>query len=214
MEKPTDALEDRGVSYIEVRALDVNPYSAVGIEERQFYFLDVFLLTCLIIESPDFDEQSYSETETNLSRVVLEGRNPDLTLIQRDASDNVQEQRLVDWAESLFEHFAAVAVILDKANQTEAYSQAVSAERLKVHNPDLTPSGMWLKQLLEEQRDNGELGLSLSKQYRQELLSLEYEELDVDYFRRAATDSVAQQQQIEASDEKPFDQFLNDYFAQ
>jgi glutamate--cysteine ligase len=214
MEKPTDALEDRGVSYIEVRALDVNPYSAVGIEERQFYFLDVFLLTCLIIESPDFDEQSYSETETNLSRVVLEGRNPDLTLIHRDASDNVQEQRLVDWAESLFEHFAAVAVLLDKANQTEAYSQAVAAERLKVHNPNLTPSGKWLKQLLEEQRDNVELGLSLSKRYRQELLSLEYEELDVDYFRRAATDSVAQQQQIEASDEKPFDQFLNDYFAQ
>ncbi len=43
-ERPTCALSKRGVEYIEVRALDVNPFSPVGIDADQMRFLDVFLL--------------------------------------------------------------------------------------------------------------------------------------------------------------------------
>jgi len=44
LEKPSDALQSRGVSYLEVRCMDVNPFSLVGIEANQMDFLDVFLL--------------------------------------------------------------------------------------------------------------------------------------------------------------------------
>ncbi len=44
-EKPSDALRrGGGVEYIEVRSLDVNPFSAVGgLDEEQVRFLDLFL---------------------------------------------------------------------------------------------------------------------------------------------------------------------------
>jgi glutamate--cysteine ligase len=50
-EKPSEALENRGVEYIEVRALDVNPFSAVGITTEQIYFLDVLLTFCALTPS-------------------------------------------------------------------------------------------------------------------------------------------------------------------
>lgn len=40
-EKPSDALSRAGVEYIEVRSLDVNPFSAVGVSEEQVRFLDL-----------------------------------------------------------------------------------------------------------------------------------------------------------------------------
>ena len=58
MEKPTDALVRRGISYIEVRALDVNPFSAIGISQTQFDFLDVFLVACLLMPSAELDKRS------------------------------------------------------------------------------------------------------------------------------------------------------------
>ena len=41
-----------GVQYIEVRAIDVNPFSPVGITAEQMHFLDLFLLYCLWSDSP------------------------------------------------------------------------------------------------------------------------------------------------------------------
>ena len=47
-EKPSQALKNRGVEYIEVRALDVNPFSATGINVEQIRFLDIFLTFCML----------------------------------------------------------------------------------------------------------------------------------------------------------------------
>ncbi|KKK72673.1 hypothetical protein LCGC14_2901520, partial [marine sediment metagenome] len=46
-ETPTDALLRGGIEYIEIRALDVNPFAATGIDIEQIHFLDVFLTYCL-----------------------------------------------------------------------------------------------------------------------------------------------------------------------
>ncbi|MCS6730686.1 glutamate--cysteine ligase, partial [Proteus mirabilis] len=47
-EKVYEALSQRGVEYVEVRALDINPYSAVGISEDQVRFLDLFLVWAVL----------------------------------------------------------------------------------------------------------------------------------------------------------------------
>lgn len=51
-EKPSEALQQRGVEYIEIRALDINPFSDTGINLQQIYFLDIFLTYCALVESP------------------------------------------------------------------------------------------------------------------------------------------------------------------
>lgn len=215
LEKPSDALESRGVSYIEVRALDVNPFTDVGIEETQFYFLDVFLVTCLLTPSPDFDEQSYKDTETNLNRTVTQGRDPSLQLINHSSPDSSNEEVLLsEWAKSLFEQFEAVADVLDKAHETNKYSSAVSLERAKVADTSLTPSARLLDTLLSSNQDNGVFGLALSKQYKQDFAQRDYQVFSESMLQNASIESVKKQQQIEQQDHQSFDDFLVEYFAQ
>lgn len=212
MEKPTDALADRGVSYIEVRALDVNPFSPVGIEEQQFYFLDVFLLTCLLADSPVLDETSYAETESNLKRVVTDGRNPALTLTLRDG-DSVEEVGLQKWGEALFSAFAETAALLDQASNTKRFSVAVNAEREKLLDSSKTPSARCLNKLLSEGKDNGQFGLHLSQAYKQAFAAHDYVVFTQADLEGATRESVQAQQRIEEADNKPFDVFLNEYFT-
>lgn len=57
-ESPSDALLKRGIEYIEVRALDINPFTAIGIDESQIHFLDLFLIWCVLADAPMMDEKS------------------------------------------------------------------------------------------------------------------------------------------------------------
>ncbi|HCB15932.1 MAG TPA: glutamate--cysteine ligase [Alteromonas sp.] len=206
-EKPTDALALRGVSYIEIRALDVNPFSPVGIDKEQMHFLDVFLMACLLTESPKFDAERYKETDVNLNRVVLEGRKPGLTLLQ-----NEQEVAMRDWAEALFARYAEVAAIMDENYDDNRYSEAVKREWLKVQDPDLTFSGRWLNKLLAE-GDNAVVGRELAETYRRQIGDFNYHFKSAEDFVAEAERSFAAQREIEASDNLSFSEFITDYFA-
>ena len=50
-EKPSEALKRGGVEYIEVRSLDVNPFSPIGVSKEQVLFLDLFVTWCGLKES-------------------------------------------------------------------------------------------------------------------------------------------------------------------
>ncbi|WP_026375518.1 glutamate--cysteine ligase [Aestuariibacter salexigens] len=208
MEKPTDALAERGVEYIEVRALDVNPFAPLGVELNQFYFLDVFLLYCAIKPSPSFDLSGYRQTEHNLTTVVERGRRPGLML-----EDEGRAVSLQDWARELFDDFYQVARLLDDVNQNDRYSKAVSIEWNKVLDANKTPSGMLLEHLLKHNLDNGAYGVELAEKYRQQWLSNDYKLSDRQHFAEAARQSIAAQREIEASDNVDFENFLTDYFA-
>ena len=208
MEKPSDALESRGVSYIEVRALDVNPFSPLGIEENQFYFLDVFLLHCLLKESPKFTQVAYDESEHNLDTVVIEGRKPGL-MLQSDGKDI----SLQNWSKQLFDEFRDVAKVLDKANSNDKYTASVEREFTKVEDPNNTPSAKWLNTLLEHEIDNSKMGLELALEYKKYASGLNYLHLTEEMFKQQAKDSIDARIKVEAADSQAFAEFIKDYFA-
>ena len=51
-ERPLHALRERGVEYVEVRLMDLDPFEAVGINAQTMRLLDVLLLHCLLSDSP------------------------------------------------------------------------------------------------------------------------------------------------------------------
>ncbi|MDP5032659.1 MAG: glutamate--cysteine ligase [Paraglaciecola sp.] len=208
LEKPTDALDARGVNYVEVRVLDVNPFSDIGIERNQFFFLDVFLVYCAISPSDFMQTEQYQETEKNLKAVVKEGRDPQLRLLNKGEPTSIPQ-----WAESLFSEMKEVAILLDNVNNTTDYTQAVALEWEKVLHPELTPSAKILDMLLSNSQDNSELGLKFANSYKASLLAKEYQTLSETELREQATLSLSKQQEIEASDTESFDEFLVNYFS-
>jgi len=208
-ERPTCALSKRGVEYIEVRALDVNPFSSVGISAEQMHFLDVFLLYCLLQDSPELSADEQNITEQNLKKVVTDGRRSNLEIMQHG-----QARLMLDWAEELFADMMPVAHYLDTAYGTERYSGALKQYYMGLLDPARTFSGQVLNQLLSKQQDNGVFILQLSQQYRQQLMAEPYQYYTPEQFLTEASASLLKQQQIEQEDTLSFEQYIAEYFAE
>ena len=208
-ERPTCALAKRGIEYIEVRALDVNPFSPVGITAEQMHFLDVFLLYCLFNDSPPLSAAEQAVTEQNLKKVVTDGRRNNLELLQHN-----QPRLMQDWAEELFADMMPIATHLDTANGSKRYSGAVKQFYLSLLDPAQTFSGQLLNQLLATQQDNGSFVLQLSAQYRQQLMQEPYQFYNEQQFVAAAEQSLQRQHDIEQQDSISFEQYIAEYFAE
>lgn len=207
-ETPTQALERGGVEYIEVRALDVNPFSPIGITAEQIRMLDLLLLYCLLNDSPELDWEAQQTTEKNFNKVVLDGRNPRLTL-----DDNGYDRPISDWLEDIFADLQALANFMDGDGE-RAYGKTVAEHYEMVLNPELTLSGRMLAMMREENLDNSYLGMRLAKAYQKELAQpLRYfSEAD---FAEWTKLSIAEQEAREQKDHgTSFDAYLDNYFAQ
>jgi len=206
-EHPSQALSRAGVEYVEVRSLDVNPFSPIGVEACQVRFLDLFLSWCLLEDSAPFAFEELQRCRQNQTQVVLQGRKPGVTL-----DDGRDERVLAEWGETLLDAMGPLAEVLDGADPRCLYQQALAAQRTKLVDPDLTPSARMLAQLFSAEQDNGELGMELARQYHQQLSRQPYRCHHEEDFAAEAERSWARQREVEQADTLPFDAFLEQYF--
>ncbi|MFT4267873.1 MAG: glutamate--cysteine ligase, partial [Xenophilus sp.] len=82
-ERPLHALRERGVEYVEVRLMDLDPFEPVGISAQTMRFLDVFLLHCLLADSPPDGRDEIAEMKHNQHLTAERGREPGLALQRR-----------------------------------------------------------------------------------------------------------------------------------
>ncbi len=207
-EKPTDALAQRGIEYVEIRSMDINPFSAVGITLEQMHFLDVFLCFCLLKDSPALVGAESGAAEANFNKVILQGREPQLTL-----QHNGAEHLLSEWGNELFDELEAVATWLDKAHQTEHYQAVVSEQRKSIDDPDLTLSAQFLNELRRDNMDNGHWGITQAKANKEALLKVIPTVFDDEVMAEQTELSRVKQRDIEQADTVDFETFLANYFA-
>ena len=148
-ETPLDALEKRGVEYVEVRILDLNPFEKLGLSIEQMNFLQVFMHFCLFEESPQITEDEHSKINLNHHLVSLIGRKEGLKLKKYDGS----EISLKSWGEEIFEKLKTIADLMDKDTENNKYSASVEKERQKLFNISLLPSER-IKVEMEENNEN------------------------------------------------------------
>jgi len=208
-EKPTLALKRRGVSYVELRSLDVNAFDPLGINERQLHFLECFLLFCLLHESPAIGDYERKSIDENELRAAHRGRDPKLKLIR--GNDTIA---LADWADELLQEMRAVCELLDRSTDGEPYCAALQAQQQKIRDPELTPSA----RMLNEMRDRGEgfyhFAERLSRTHQHFFNNLPLRESRESYYSELAVKSLEDQRAWEAADEISFAQYLERYFSQ
>lgn len=109
-ERPSQALARAGVEYIEVRSLDVNPFSPIGINEDQVRFLDLFLAWTALSDSDPMDGCELACWRDNWRKVVLEGRKPGLAL---QIGCHGEVLTLQAWAKRVFADLRVIAETMD-----------------------------------------------------------------------------------------------------
>jgi glutamate--cysteine ligase len=201
-ERPLAALTSKGIEYIEVRLLDLNPYLPLGIDAQQVRFLDAFLLHCLLDESPHCDEAEFFEVSKNLAKVVENGRNPDLEL-----SMGSKPVKLVDWAQELLDGVAFSAALLD-GDDSNLHEESRLAQLAKVKDPSLTPSGMMLADMQKDHQSFFKFSMQQSEIQQKALRNGGISEQANELLKQTAKDSIAEQKAIEAADTIGFDEYL------
>lgn len=206
-EKPSEALKDRGVEYVEVRALDVNPFSDTGISLEQVHFLDVFLTFCALIDTAELSCDTQKLFEKNMDEVVIRGRDPELKLF--DGNGN---KSLSTWGNEIFAQLASVAAMLDKAYGSDQYGTSIRHELEKINDPSKTPSARIIEIITTEGKSLSAFALEQAERFRSETLDRTYQYYDEAHFIRMQKSSFADQASIEAADKVTFDHFLAEYF--
>jgi glutamate--cysteine ligase len=207
-ERPVQALMARGVQYIEVRCLDINPFLPLGIDLPQARFLDAFLLYCALQESPRFIGEDCPACSRNFSRVVKQGRQPGLGL-ERDG----QPVGLQEWGLDLLEEIRPIAELLDRSKGGDAHVQALELQRAKVLDPALTPSAQVLAQLRDNKQSYASFAMQMSLQHAEQFRSHPLTALETGEFERSAALSLAEQDALEQEEEHDFENFVAAYQA-
>ncbi len=205
-EKPIQALEARGVEYIEVRCLDLDPFSPVGVTESQINFLDLFLLDCLLADSPRIDDSECERLDDNYKDVVAHGRNVELALCPEGRKTPVGEA-----AASLLSELEPLAERLDSWTGGDAYRRALGAQRDKLTSPGLIPSARVTEAMSQSGLGHREWVQEISRQHQQTLRNESFGETAMAEFERMSAESLDEQARMEAADTLPFAEFLDEY---
>ena len=208
-ERPLHALTERGVEYVEVRSLDVDPFSPIGIDRVTMRFLDVFLLHCLLDDSPPDTPEEIAVIAQNQYKVAERGRETGLQL-QR----NGEAVGLAEWGRALLAACEPIADALDGAQGTDAHRRAIDEAAARLADPETTPSAQVLREMHESFADSYvDFALARSVRHRQEILARPFPADTAARLAALAEESLAQQRSIEDGDRVPFEEFRQQYLA-
>ncbi|SFU39471.1 glutamate-cysteine ligase [Polaromonas sp. YR568] len=208
-ERPLHALRERGVEYIEVRLMDLDPFETVGINAQTMRFLDVFLLHCLLSDSPRDTPQEIAELKHNQHQTAARGREPGLKLKRGG-----QEVTLTSWGAEVVAQCAPIAAALDAAHGGTLYSDTLTSASAALLDPSTLPSARVLAAMAAG-HDNSFISFVRAQSQKTQAI-LQAQPLTSEQLARFAAlteSSIQEQKKIEASDTMPFEVYRQQYVS-
>ncbi len=206
-EKPRNALNERGVEYIEVRCLDLNPFLPLGISAQQVDFMDIFLLHCLLNDSDYINDEECQTLDDNFDLVVNMGRKPGLTI--KCGNSEVPLQKC---GEQLLDSMSSLAKVLDTANDDQRYQNTLKEQLTKIQSPELSPSAQVLSTMKQESLSWLDFTGELSKKHKFMLTKVTPNKSN--HFESSVQQSFSEANKIKLQDPLPFEQFMQNYQAE
>ena len=205
-QKPVHALKEGGVEYVEVRNIDLNPFLPLGIDAQQSQFINAFLTWCLFSQSPVISDQECEVIGINQAVVVRQGRKPGLMLQTCGGEKSLQSLGL-----DIITNLRLVADVMPEKQHVLA---AISTMEARLKDASLTPSAQVLAAMEQGNLSHHQLSFELAQKHQayhlQQSLSLQRRQ----ELSEQVSESIVNQERIEAEQTEPFDDFLAAYLAQ
>ncbi|BGI51505.1 MAG: glutamate--cysteine ligase [Buchnera aphidicola (Ceratovacuna japonica)] len=157
-ETQLNALEKRGIKYIEIRSLDVNPFSYIGIKKYQILFLDLFLIWCTLTKSPYIKKKEMKKININWENICIKGKKPGQKVYIYKRKEIFIKNGL-----KILKEIKKIAKILDSNTKLKEYEKSCKKIKKILKNRELTYSSRITKILKKNGIKN--FGLKISKKY-------------------------------------------------
>jgi glutamate--cysteine ligase len=171
-------------------------------------FLDVFLLHCLLSDSPPDTVDEIACVARNQECVAACGREPGLRIGCGPQAIGLQE-----WGEQLLAECAPVAGVLDAVLGGNWYREAQAAQLAVMRDPVHTPSARLLADMRGHSDSYRDFVLAQSRRHREALMAMPFPAAEEERFAQLAAVSIAEQKAIEAADTLPFEEYRKKYLA-
>ena len=208
--KPIDILREEGIDYLELRCVDLDPFSPIGIQRDQIDFMDTLLIYCLLNESPPIDDDEAGIIKSNHENIINNGRSLGQNILlngRTGTAASFAEEILSDLKE--ISAFAGEVVFKNEQNNWE---ESIALQIKKLENLDETLSGKVLSTMIQNNQSFKEFGLKLANSHSRDFkTTLSHRD---DLFEQAAKESLKKQEIIESEDNPEFETFLKEYFNQ
>jgi glutamate--cysteine ligase len=205
-ERPINILNKEGIDYLELRCIDLNPNSFVGISEEQIYFLDLLILYSFFTESPDISEAESNQLFKTHKTVVNEGRKIGARITTSQGDATIKEEAL-----RVLAGMKEIADFMDKEVSEEAnskWSDTLNNQKKIIENLDLSLSGMLLNEIENKGITFQEYGLNLSRTHKKQMDNLE---IDKRHFSNSSKESLLAAKKIEEEPQVNFEVYLKDF---
>ncbi|MEC8012138.1 MAG: glutamate--cysteine ligase [Pseudomonadota bacterium] len=181
MERPTLALQERGVAYIEVRNIDIDPFTPSGISEETAAIIEIFVLSCLLSDSDFLTRSENTFISSRNEQVAMAGRDP--------------EQQYIQQTQEYWSQLKPLAEFLASAYDNELYIKAYKNALTALHNPGELRSAKVLDAFneleitTESETPYKDLAMKLAHQHHQYYLDKSLTEAELEHYEKAAEES-------------------------
>ena len=151
-----ESLLNKGIDYLEVRLLDLDPLSIQGVSKETLYLVHLFMIYTLLKENKEITYKDQEEFFKNHDMVALKGRNEEAVI-----HENGVPVLLKDKGREILSEMDEIVEILFSNN--EEFKNVIKRALEKINNPHDIISEKLIKDIKEEGYIN--FHLRLAKEY-------------------------------------------------
>ena len=207
-ERPINVLVDQGIDYVELRCIDLNPNSFIGITEEQIYFLDSLILYSFFTDSPEITELESNELLRTHKTVVNEGRNPDAKIKTLHGKASIKEE-----AFRILKGMQEIADFMDEISPEgkKLWSDNIKCQKDVLDNLEQSLSGTLLKEIQDRNISYQEYGMEVSSAHKSQMNDIS---IDGEYnFSAISEESISAAEIIERDIQIDFEDYLKDFLS-
>jgi len=201
--RPINILKNNGINYLELRSLDINPFSNIGIDAHTISFLEVFFIYNCLSECGYLSSKCTEELQRNDLEVSKNGRNKFTKLLKNNSAIS-----LYDEGSRILDGMSDISQALGHDESFMEYFKSMLRDSSK------TLSGRFTLKALEENLEIDEFGYSLSRSYKNNFQQYTPRaEKFTEVIQSEVTRSIEEEKRIHKETQLPFDDYLKEYYG-
>ena len=206
-ERPSKALLNKGVEYIELRSIDNNIFLNAGIDEDQMYFIELLIIHSLFINENKIYSEEYLEIKNNLINVAHNGKEKNFKL-----KINNEDILITDVMKKIFMELKEIANMMYVITKDEKYKKSITVQEKKVENQNLLPSNLVINSMINNKMSFYEFCMENIWKQNKYFSNIQADNNIEKILREETKLSLKKKDYLESNNVESFEDYINKYY--
>ena len=207
--RPSLALLENGVNYIELRSIDNDIFSNTGIELTQMYFMELLIIHSLFSDNSEISKEEHADIRNNFKNVAHKGRDKKIKIIKKNETICIEKE-----LNKILNEMESIAKTMGHIKNDKNYEISILQQKDKIHNEKLIPSNLVIDRMKNKKISFYEFCMEniwIQKKY---FSSLKADNNIFNLLKHESELSLDKKNMLENEDEENYEEYIKKYFLQ